>query len=478
MSLKELTKVSGRQDLRFNDIWKIYDDQFSDIRNFLISLGDKYVVQDFTGGSSKVLQLQESYDSGQLFLYVNGVLQWKDTDYEETSSKSITLLRDISINDEVKVIIIRSNILQTDTEMYVDEIKKVYNSTLENMDKANQFLESVHILEAELESKRSEFESQKLILEDFLKDFDSKVLKSEENMSRIEEIKTEIDSDLVESEAYLKKVQELKDAIEALSLLEPEQIVENEVVLARGGATTLGTRLDGMMYKFPSIKDMQQCFYLKDGDECIIVDESNVADLGKAKIFRICSKSENIPSNVEEYYRISVPDYQYAYVVNEMASVSYVDREIDESSFGLNASMLCQSYGLYTLILEFFGDTSGFNMKDDTTSKFMDAYWNSAKHLISYNDTAEVLLESATFTLDGAPEYLMSLWDSYGDGVVEVYASFNGGTKKFEVENGELIDLSNVLYDDGSVVRPTVKLNIFIKLSGDVTLKNIAYSVR
>jgi hypothetical protein len=478
MGIQEFTKVSESESLRFIDIWKIYDSQFEAIRNFLMTLGDKYVVEEFTGSTSKTLSLSHSYSSGQLFLYKNGAIQWKDTDYIETSSKVVTLVESRKTTDVIKVVVIQSNVLQVNVEYYVKQIQEIYDSSVTSAEKAQKLIETLNVLEVELEEKRNEFDAQKKVLEDFLGDFDEKVERTEENVAKVESMKESVDSDLLESDSCLKQIKTLKESIEALSLLTPDEIVDNEVVLARNGAVTLGDRLNHMIYKFKTIEEMQQCQFLKDGDECIVADDTNRSSIVTAKLFRICTLAEDIPSYVTEYYRILIPDYKYAYVTNEIISKPYFDMKSKEYYFELDAKSKALNYGLTSLIIENFEDMSSFNTKDDSTNKTITDFWNQSTHVVESTGFSNNMLKTVTFTLNDTPSYLMVMCDYEGSGTVDLSVSFDGGTRSFSVTDGDLVDLSNITLDNGKQMHPSVKLIGYITLNGNVSLKNICWGTR
>lgn len=108
MDMFDFKNVHDNRDLTFRDIWRIYDEQFAAIKNFLISLGDRFYVESFSGSSDKILRLKHTYTKGQVQVYINGVIQWKNEDYIESSYNTITLLSDRNPKDDIRVIIINS----------------------------------------------------------------------------------------------------------------------------------------------------------------------------------------------------------------------------------------------------------------------------------------------------------------------------------------------------------------------------------
>lgn len=104
----DFKKVHEDRDLTFREIWKIYDKQFEAIRQFIMGLGDRFYVESFSGSTDKTLHLKHKYTKNQVQVYINGVIQWKDEDYIESSYNTITLLSERDKKDEIKVVIINS----------------------------------------------------------------------------------------------------------------------------------------------------------------------------------------------------------------------------------------------------------------------------------------------------------------------------------------------------------------------------------
>ena len=127
-NIEKFVDVRNSKGLKFDDIWRIYDNQFNVLRDFAITLGDKYDVETFTESTSREINLSHSYSSNQIFVYINEVIQWKDKDYSETTPTRITLLHDRSYTDTVRVVIIRSNVLKTDIEEHQDKVNALYET--------------------------------------------------------------------------------------------------------------------------------------------------------------------------------------------------------------------------------------------------------------------------------------------------------------------------------------------------------------
>ena len=135
MEIKPFKKINGN-GYSFREIWKIYDEQFNILRDIILSLGDKYHVENFSGSDDKVITLNTPYNSNQLFVYCNGVLQWKDRDYRENSPTEIELLFDRKATDDVRVVTIKSNVIKSDLHQYLKDISSVVANAKEHYDSA------------------------------------------------------------------------------------------------------------------------------------------------------------------------------------------------------------------------------------------------------------------------------------------------------------------------------------------------------
>lgn len=104
MNLDSFTPIknSGKT---WGEIFDTYDKQFNQLRDYLLSLSEKYSIETFTNTTNRVITLTGSYSKGQIIVYINNVIQWKDVDYQETSGNVITLLKDITPDDVVRVFI-------------------------------------------------------------------------------------------------------------------------------------------------------------------------------------------------------------------------------------------------------------------------------------------------------------------------------------------------------------------------------------
>lgn len=135
MEIKPFKTINGN-GYSFREIWKIYDEQFNILRDIILSLGDKYQVENFSGSDSKVITLNTPYNSNQVFVYCNGVLQWKDRDYRENSPTEIELLFDRKATDDVRIVTIKSNVINNDLHQYLQDISSVVANAKEQYDSA------------------------------------------------------------------------------------------------------------------------------------------------------------------------------------------------------------------------------------------------------------------------------------------------------------------------------------------------------
>lgn len=135
MEIKPFKTINGN-GYSFREIWKIYDEQFNILRDIILSLGDKYQVENFSGSDNKVITLNTPYNSNQVFVYCNGVLQWKDRDYRENSPTEIELLFDRKATDDVRIVTIKSNVIKNDLHQYLQDISSVVTNAKEQYDSA------------------------------------------------------------------------------------------------------------------------------------------------------------------------------------------------------------------------------------------------------------------------------------------------------------------------------------------------------
>jgi beta-lactamase superfamily II metal-dependent hydrolase len=135
VEIKPFKKINGN-GYSFKEIWTIYDEQFNILRDIVLSLGDKYQVENVSGSDNKIITLNTPYNSNQVFVYCNGVLQWKDRDYRENSPTEIELLFDRKATDDVRIVTIKSNVIKEDLHQYLQDISSVVANAKEQYDSA------------------------------------------------------------------------------------------------------------------------------------------------------------------------------------------------------------------------------------------------------------------------------------------------------------------------------------------------------
>lgn len=133
-----LFKKINKGNFTFRQIWDIYDSQFDAIRNVILSLGDKYTTESFTDTNRQLYILAHPYNNGQLFVYLNGVLQIKNKDYEEVDAYTVRLLKDINLTDETTFITVKTNILGNLTDELLHDCDMLNQNAKETLNLVNR----------------------------------------------------------------------------------------------------------------------------------------------------------------------------------------------------------------------------------------------------------------------------------------------------------------------------------------------------
>ena len=118
------------KNMNFRQVWEVYDRQFATLKAAIESLGDKFVVEEFKGSDGPVFELSHGYEKGHTIVYVNDVIQWKDTDYTESSANTITLNNDLSPDDVIKVVIVLSCMLVNESDLIYSKVEDIVNKRI------------------------------------------------------------------------------------------------------------------------------------------------------------------------------------------------------------------------------------------------------------------------------------------------------------------------------------------------------------
>lgn len=298
MTISELIPVKG-QNYTFNRVFEIYDAQFEMLRDYLLTLGDTVITETFTGSTERVITTSNIFNDGGVVVYKNDNILWVDEDYttDESTSK-VTLLVDRSIDDVIRVMILKSNFLQTSISSYITTLENQINKSEMVYNKAVALSSMFTEMKLRLDQKIEDYNKEKDSVEDLVSDLDLRMSQILNNYADMQELKTLV-------EAYYQRVSDIQESIEGISGLTPQELVDNEVVIARSGAATLGVRLDSLQYTFDSVDEMKACLYLKNGDICQFVDKDN-----GIKVYKVIDDLNSLDEG--EIY-VSLANGLYAY---------------------------------------------------------------------------------------------------------------------------------------------------------------------
>ena len=243
-SSMDLTNVH-ESNLSFKEIFTIYDDQFSRIRDYILAIGGEVS----PGSSGSTTLLLDNFDvSGDSIEVESDVF----LDLKDTANEVISRVKEIKdLRDEIFSV----------------------SYTYEEYDQR-------------LQQKINDYNSKKYQLEDLLASLYTKYTDATNKFATIDSLSNVIS-------AYRQEVVDIRDSIVGISGLSPVELEDREVYLARNGASTLGTRLNSLAYSFSTISEMRNCYYLKSGDLCIVVEG--------LKFFEI---KTSVPSGTLESYTI------------------------------------------------------------------------------------------------------------------------------------------------------------------------------
>lgn len=157
MALQELKKL----DLATSDFKTLFsqiNDNFDKLKDYLVTLGDKILTESFSNSTDSIITFSNIYTPGKhnLLVFYNGVIQWSPDNYEELSSNSIRLKFDRSVSDEIRIIIIRSNLIEQDLSGYLVQLTELVNSSKESLTEVRTALNRAELLNTSLTTKMQE----------------------------------------------------------------------------------------------------------------------------------------------------------------------------------------------------------------------------------------------------------------------------------------------------------------------------------
>nr|DAQ48164.1 MAG TPA: hypothetical protein [Bacteriophage sp.] len=214
MELEQFKKINGNA-YTFKEIWDIYDKQFTMIRDVLLSMGDKYVVETIPKSNDKTIKLTNKYTKNQLFLYVNGVIQWKDVNYKEIDGETIELLFDRDTQDDLRVVIIKSNVMADSISNYIDDLRSIVADAKKCYGESKSLEDRLVQLHSELVQQHSIYSQGKLdsVLED-LKNLKSDYMEYRMNALNLVDTLTKVKSDMtVLSSIISLRLEELDEKV-------------------------------------------------------------------------------------------------------------------------------------------------------------------------------------------------------------------------------------------------------------------------
>lgn len=157
MSMQSL-KTLDPNTTNFKQLFSEINENFDILRNYLTTFGDKILTESFTGSTDPVINLSNTYSPGKhnLLVFYNGAPQWSPEHYTEVSSRSISLNFARQEADEVRVVIIRSNLVEQDMAGYFAQLANLVNSSKEALTEAKTALNRAEALNSTLSSQMAE----------------------------------------------------------------------------------------------------------------------------------------------------------------------------------------------------------------------------------------------------------------------------------------------------------------------------------
>ena len=101
MAMQELQKLDPATS-DFRTLFSQINDNFTKVKDYLSTLGDKILMESFTDSDSDIVTFSNSYTPGKhnLLVFYNGIPQWAPDNYTELSRNSIRLNFTRSRTDE------------------------------------------------------------------------------------------------------------------------------------------------------------------------------------------------------------------------------------------------------------------------------------------------------------------------------------------------------------------------------------------
>lgn len=157
MALQELKKLDPATS-DFKTLFSQINDNFDKLKDYLSTLGDKILTESFSDSTDSIITFSNIYTPGKhnLLVFYNGVIQWSPDNYEEVSSNSIRLKFDRSVSDEIRIVIIRSNLIEQDLSGYLVQLTELVNSSKESLTEVRTALNRAELLNTSLTTKMQE----------------------------------------------------------------------------------------------------------------------------------------------------------------------------------------------------------------------------------------------------------------------------------------------------------------------------------
>ena len=144
---------------------------------------------------------------------------------------------------------------------------------------------------------------------------------------------------------------------------------------------------------------------------------------------------------------------------------------IAENTFRNRALASAMSNVISTLFMEVFADTNGINKSLGDATTAIENYYNARGHIFEKTDSGTITLYTLSETVNTGNNKVWVYADyTSNGGSVELAISRDGGTIYTVVSEGVLTDIST---------RPAgTTMSLRIKITGAVTLKNIAWGCK